>query len=139
MKQFINDSSNFNSRGYIIYIADKILIMVKSKKSTESLRNNIIALAIVQASNYILPLISLPYLARVLGAESFGKVVFAQAFMMYFVLIVEYGFSWSATRKVAANRESHVLLGKIFMNIWAVQWLLIVLCVAIFSSIIMGF
>lgn len=113
--------------------------MVKQKNSKESLRNNIIALAIIQASNYILPLISLPYLARVLGAESFGKVVFAQAFMMYFVLIVEYGFSWSATRKVAANRESHVLLGKIFMNIWAVQWLLIVLCVAIFSSIIMGF
>lgn len=112
--------------------------MVKPKNSKESLRNNIIALAIVQASNYILPLISLPYLARVLGAESFGKVVFAQALMMYFILLVEYGFSWSATRKVAENRENRVLLGEIFMNIWAVQWLLIVLCSVIFVSIVFG-
>lgn len=112
--------------------------MVKSKKSTESLRNNIIALAIVQAGNYILPLISLPYLARVLGAESFGGVAFAQAFMMYFILLVEYGFSWSATRKIAENRENRVLLGEIFMNIWAVQWLLMVLCVVIFASILLG-
>lgn len=112
--------------------------MVKPKNSKESLRNNIIALAIVQASNYILPLISLPYLARVLGAESFGKVVFAQALMMYFILVVEYGFSWSATRKVAENRENRVLLGEIFMNIWAVQWLLIVLCSVIFVSIVFG-
>ncbi len=112
--------------------------MVKPKNSKESLRNNIIALAIIQASNYILPLISLPYLARVLGAESFGKVVFAQAFMMYFILLVEYGFSWSATRKVAENRENRVLLGEIFMNIWAVQWLLIVLCSVIFVSIVFG-
>lgn len=111
---------------------------MKSKKSTESLRNNIISLAILQASNYILPLISLPYLARVLGAESFGKVVFAQAFMMYFILLVEYGFSWSATRKVAENRENRTLLGEIFMNIWAVQWLLIVLCSVIFVSIVLG-
>ena len=112
--------------------------MVKPKNSKESLRNNIIALAIVQASNYILPLISLPYLARVLGAESFGKVVFAQALMMYFILVVEYGLSWSATRKVAENRENRVLLGEIFMNIWAVQWLLIVLCSVIFVSIVFG-
>lgn len=112
--------------------------MVKPKNSKESLRNNIIALAIVQASNYILPLISLPYLARVLGAESFGKVVFAQALMMYFILLVEYGFSWSATRKVAENRENRVLLGEIFMNIWAVQWLLIALCSVIFVSIVFG-
>lgn len=112
--------------------------MVKPKNSKESLRNNIIALAIIQASNYILPLISLPYLARVLGAESFGKVVFAQALMMYFILLVEYGFSWSATRKVAENRENRVLLGEIFMNIWAVQWLLIVLCSVIFVSIVFG-
>lgn len=95
-------------------------------KKTDSLKSSVIALAVVQASNYILPLVSVPYLARILGVENFGKVIFAQAFMMYFILLVEYGFSWSGTRKVAASRNDRRQLGKIFINVFCSQWLLVI-------------
>jgi len=49
-------------------------------------------MGLVQLSNYVIPLITLPYLTRVLGAESFGKVAFAQVVMTYFALLVDYGF-----------------------------------------------
>lgn len=100
------------------------------------LRRNIVALGIVQISNYIFPLITLPYLTRVLGAEAYGKVAFAQALIAYFVLFVDYGFSWSATRDVAAYRSDPERLNNIFAATWGAQWLLIVLAAIALTTIV---
>ena len=103
-----------------------------------SLRANIVAMTVVQFSNYILPLVALPYLARVLGPEAFGKVVLAQVVMTYFVLLVDYGFSWSATRKIAVLRTDRVRLSRLFMATWTAQWLLVLLAFALATSIVMS-
>jgi len=67
---------------------------------------NIVALYGVQAAAYVFPLITVPYLARVLGPEGWGKVAMAQAFGQYLAIVVEYGFGLSATREVARARDS---------------------------------
>ncbi|MFX9912081.1 oligosaccharide flippase family protein, partial [Acinetobacter baumannii] len=67
---------------------------------------NVLALYGVQIANYLFPLITVPYLARVLGPKGWGMVAFAQAFGQYLMLVVEYGFSLSATREVARSRDS---------------------------------
>ncbi|WP_162543019.1 oligosaccharide flippase family protein, partial [Escherichia coli] len=48
-----------------------------------SLRRNVIYLAVVQGSNYLLPLLTFPYLVRTLGPENFGIFGFCQATMLY--------------------------------------------------------
>ena len=67
---------------------------------------NVIALYGVHFANYLFPLITVPYLARVLGPKGWGLVAFAQAFGQYLALVVEYGFNLSATRQVARSRDS---------------------------------
>ena len=64
----------------------------------KNLLKNGTSLGIVQLSNYILPLITLPYLARVLGPDYFGLVMMAQATMIYLTLLTDYGFNLSATQ-----------------------------------------
>lgn len=62
----------------------------------------------VQVANYVLPLITVPYLSRVLGPPSWGLIAMAQAFAMYGSLVIEYGFIFSATRQIATastNRD----------------------------------
>ncbi len=66
---------------------------------------NLLYLYAVQAANYLFPLITLPYLARVLGPEGFGKLALAQALSQYLYIVLEYGFSLSATREVAKWRD----------------------------------
>lgn len=98
------------------------------------LRRNIAALGVVQVSSYLIPFITLPYLTRILGPETYGKVVFAQVVMMYFVMLVDYGFSWSATRKIAANRADQAFVSQVFSATWLAQWMLVVLagvCIAL--------
>jgi O-antigen/teichoic acid export membrane protein len=102
------------------------------------LRNNIAALGVVQISNYLIPLITLPYLTRILGPEAYGRVAFAQVLMTYFVMLTDFGFSWSATRKISANRSDREQVSRIFVGTWAAQWLL-VLAAAVLATLIVTF
>ena len=55
----------------------------------------------IHFANQALPLVTVPYLSRVLGPEGWGLVAMAQAFGTYGNLIVDYGFVYSATREIA--------------------------------------
>lgn len=57
------------------------------------------------AANMALPLVILPILGRRLGVEGWGRAAFAQAFAQYLTLVIDYGFSLSATRAVAQHRD----------------------------------
>lgn len=92
--------------------------------SLPRLRHNIAALGALQAANYLIPLLTLPYLTRVLGVDAFGKYALVLAVMSYFVLLTDYGFSWSATRQIAANRDDHYVVSTVFSATWSAQWLL---------------
>src|SRR5947209_1380253 len=56
--------------------------------------------------NYVVPLATIPYLVRTLGASGWGLVAMAQGFGAYLGLVVEYGFNFSATREVARHSNS---------------------------------
>lgn len=64
---------------------------------------NAIALYGVTFANAILPLVMVPYLARVLGPDAWGMVLFAQTVAVWPAMLVEFGFVYSATREVARH------------------------------------
>jgi PST family polysaccharide transporter len=66
---------------------------------------NAVSLYVVQGCTYLLPFITFPYLARVLGPRGWGTVLFSQAIGAVIIVVVEYGFDLSSTREVA--RFSH--------------------------------
>ena len=88
------------------------------------LRKNLSYLFILQNFNYIIPLLLLPYLTRTLGAENFGKIAFAQAFITYFILITDFGFNTSATQDIVRSRTDKAALSKFFWSITVTKSLL---------------
>jgi len=81
------------------------------------LAQNYVSLSVLQVVNYAIPLITLPYLVRVLGVEKFGLVMFAGAFIKYFMLLIDFGFNLSATRSIAVNREDIKKTSEIFWSV----------------------
>lgn len=81
---------------------------------------NIGYLTLLQIAGYVFPLITLPYLARVIGAEGFGKIAFASAIIVWVQTISDWGFNLTATRDVAQNKQDKVKTSHIFSNVlWA--------------------
>jgi PST family polysaccharide transporter len=89
-----------------------------------TLVQNAVSLYGVQIAIYLVPLITVPYLARVLGAAGWGMVAFAQAFGSYVALLGEYGFALSATREVARHRDSREKLIGILAGVMGAKGLL---------------
>jgi PST family polysaccharide transporter len=83
------------------------------------------ALYLVQMLSYLLPLISLPYLARVLEPHHFGLVAFAQSFANWLAVVGEYGFNYSATRSIARLRERKEAVAAIAMSVLGAKLLLV--------------
>jgi len=95
--------------------------------SPPRLRHNIAALGSVQVANYIVPLLTVPYLTRVLGIDAWGQIALAQVVLLYFTILIDYGFSWSAVREIAEKRDNHEAVSRIYSATWMAQWLLLVL------------
>ena len=60
----------------------------------------------VTFAQYLVPLLTLPYLTRVLGAEIYGQVVLLTAFTSYFQLLIEFGFNLSAATSVSVRART---------------------------------
>ena len=93
---------------------------LSASKDGKAVASNFGYLMIMQITGYIFPLLTIPYLARVIGVEGFGKIAFAAAVIVWFQTITDWGFSYTATRDVARNRDNLEKVSEIFSNVlWA--------------------
>ena len=93
---------------------------LNASKDGKALASNFGYLMIMQVAGYIFPLLTIPYLARIIGVEGFGKIAFAAAVIVWFQTITDWGFSYTATRDVARNRNNLEKVSEIFSNVfWA--------------------
>lgn len=93
---------------------------VLCSKDGKNVAQNFAYLSVLQIVGYVFPLITIPYLARVIGVEGFGKVAFAASVMVWVQTVVDCGFNYTATRDVAKNRGDWDKVSDIFSNVlWA--------------------
>jgi PST family polysaccharide transporter len=86
---------------------------------------NLVSLFGINGLNYIVPLVTLPFLARVLGPVHWGELALAEAYASYTSLFIEYGFGLSATREVAQIRHDKFALSRLMAAVTGAQALLI--------------
>jgi PST family polysaccharide transporter len=93
--------------------------------TARALRNDLVhnaaALYGVQVCRKLLPLITMPYLARVLGPAVWGTVAFVSSLGEFVVLVIEFGFNLSATRQIAQDRFSPEKCGRVMAGVLGAQ------------------
>jgi O-antigen/teichoic acid export membrane protein len=99
-------------------------IFLKSK-----IASNLLSLTSAEISSRVLGFLTLVYLGRILDTSGFGVLGFATAFVSYFILVVNFGFSTYGTREIAKDQS---IVSKFVNNIFSIRILL-----AIFLSLIL--
>jgi len=115
-----------------------ILEKLKSEEY-KVIAENFFSLSILQLLVYVMPLITLPYLTRVLGVANYGLVNFAIAFNAYFIILTDYGFGLSAVREISINREDKKKVSKIFSSVMIIKCILTLLSFVILLTIVFSF
>jgi PST family polysaccharide transporter len=93
---------------------------------------NIGFLTISQAANYIIPLITIPYITRTVGPDIYGWVEFGIVAMLYFSAVIIFGFNTTGTRRVAEHPDDMKKVSKDFSSIVSTRLFLLVLTSLIF-------
>ncbi|RUT80130.1 oligosaccharide flippase family protein [Ancylomarina longa] len=92
---------------------------------------NFSMLAAMQVGILLLTLAIVPFLFRNLGADQYGVVVFANAVIFYFQILIDFGFQQSATKDLTLRLGKKNLVGNVFTTVYILKLLLSILSLII--------
>lgn len=82
-----------------------------------SIKTNILYNSILIISRYVAPLITFPYVSRVLGVTNIGICNFVDSIINYFMLFSMMGITTVGVREIAASKDDKERTSQIFSNL----------------------
>lgn len=111
---------------------------VKKIELNSNVVENTSMLYLYTIAKIIFPLLTLPYLTRVLSLNTYGMVSFVKAYMIYIQLFIDFGFILSSVKEIVKAKNDNELIGLIVgQTIVSKLILSFISIVATFISIIM--
>lgn len=92
---------------------------------------NFTYLSILNGLNIVLPLLVIPYLTNVIGVAHYGVYAYILVLVQNINVVTQYGFLFSATKKISQNRDDHSFLEQYCSNILCARFLVATLCIAL--------
>lgn len=105
---------------------------------SKSIGKNYIFNLILTTVNIIFPLITAPYLSKILGAENIGKVNYATSIINWFILFAAFGIPRYGLREIARNRDSKSKLSNSFWNLLLIQFIFSIISFVVYLIIILN-
>ena len=101
-----------------------------------SIKKNFFFSTFLTISNYVFPLITYPYVSRVLQVERIGLCNFVDSIINYFILFSMLGISTYGIREIAKNKSDKTKLNQTFYDLISINILMsILLCFILFISL----
>ncbi|SNR24545.1 polysaccharide transporter, PST family [Maribacter sedimenticola] len=88
---------------------------------------NFLALSTIQIANLILPFLTMPYLARILGVSNYGVVLMVYSIMQLLFVLNDYGFNLSATKEISRERFNIKKVNLIYSSIISIKVILLII------------
>lgn len=86
-------------------------------KQTSGIAKNSAMLMAMNIAKMIFPLLTLPYLTRVLSKDCYGSVVYVKSVITYLQILVDFGFVLSATKDIVRARQDKAAQEKIIGDV----------------------
>lgn len=88
----------------------------------KSVKKNYIYSIVYQILLLFVPLVTVPYVSRVLGADSIGTYSFTYSIVSYFMIFAMLGINNYGNREIAKCRDDRAKTSEAFSNIYAIQF-----------------
>lgn len=88
-----------------------------------SIKKNLLYNIVYQMLLIILPMITTPYISRVMGSDGVGIYAYTYAIANYFMLVAMLGVKNYGNRSIAAVRDNKKVMSKIFWEIYGLQFI----------------
>ncbi|HHD2753330.1 TPA: oligosaccharide flippase family protein [Clostridium perfringens] len=82
--------------------------------------------------NLLFPLITLPYVSRIIGVDGIGKVNFANSIVNYFLMVASLGIPLYGVREIAKVRNDKKRLSNTFSEIFTINLISTIFCITIY-------
>jgi O-antigen/teichoic acid export membrane protein len=99
-------------------------------------QKNVFYNVLLAVSQVLFPMLTFPYLARVLGPSHVGLLNFAESFARYFVLVAAVGIPIYGVREVAKLQNNKQALSKLFVEIFLINLITTILLAIVYAVII---
>lgn len=106
------------------------------KKKQKSLKLNFIMNIILTMSSLIFPLITFPYVSRILLPEGTGKVSLATSFISYFLLFAQLGIPTYGVRVCARVRDDKEKLTRTVHELLAINFFMTIIAYIVFAVVL---
>ena len=103
---------------------------------TKSIAKNFFYDLFYRILTLIIPLITAPYISRVIGAEGIGNYSYTQSICSYFTLFAVLGSNVYGQREIAFRREDDTARTKAFWEIMVIRTIFILLSALCYSTVI---
>lgn len=100
---------------------------------------NFLFLAIIQSSNVLISIITMPLLIQSIGVDQFGLVNLSLAVIVMLNILVGFGYNLSAPRQVAINQKDKTALSHVVSNVFSAKIVLASLAAFIILLAVFGF
>lgn len=111
------------------------LFWVSKKLKNEEIKTvvkNFISLSSLNLLSFIFPLLLIPYLTRTIGVEYYGEYIFSFSIFQYCLLLINFGFDYSATKLISINRNDTSMVSDVLTNVTLIR-----LIFALFASLLL--
>lgn len=88
-------------------------------------------LSVLNALNMVLPLISIPYLTNTIGTSYYGVYIYVLVLVQSINVITQYGFQFSATKKISQNRNDKAFVERISSTVLVARFFIATICIAL--------
>ncbi|MDW8847213.1 oligosaccharide flippase family protein [Erwinia sp. MMLR14_017] len=114
----------------------KIVSLISNNKK---IIENLSYLTVIQIISMLLPFITYPYLIKTLGLSLYGKVMLSQAIVSYVAIIIDFGFTISATKSIAEVISDKVKINEICSAIIVTKTIVWVISTIIYITSVLVF
>lgn len=102
-----------------------------------SIKKNIIFNLFYQIVNLAFPLITVPYVSRVLGVSGIGVNAFTLSVTQYFIIFGSLGLSLYGTRQIAYTRDSQSKMSETFWSVLLIRFICLAISLALYFLLVM--